>query len=404
MRQPLLELSAENFRSFRAMKVALNPLNVLVGPNEAGKSNFLDLIRFLADSVRTDLAPALEARGGFDRVRFRGTPTGPVRLQVTANVTRYSSVSAPDEYALTVWPSRLRNTRTGEVRQALSRRESFRFKRTRGRGRRITIQGGNVQLVDTPESGKGEETTRKFGLRSDALGLATLPKLSADEGGGEVARIADMFATFRVFDLDVTSARQPSQVDGRPLRDDGANLASFLHRLSEDEELFLDFVGDARAMIPGLRALEFETVGGSQEAIAVKLVEGGLKDRTDLADASYGTIRILALLALLYDPDPPLLTCVEEIDHGLHPHVFDRLVERMREASRRTQLLVVTHSPALVNRLNAAELIVCERGPDGASRIPAIDPADVRAKEEALAGTLRLGEIWFSGALGGVLP
>jgi len=213
MRQPLLTLSAENFRSFRAVEVALNPLNVLVGPNEAGKSNFLDLIRFLADSVRTDLVPAVEARGGFERVRFRGTPSGPVKLQVTADVTRYSSVSAPDEYALTVRQSRLRNTRTGETRLALSRTESFRFKRTRGRGRRITIQGSNVQLVDTPESGKGEETTRKFGLRSDALGLATLPKLSTDEGGDEVARIADMFATFRVFDLDVTAARRPSPID-----------------------------------------------------------------------------------------------------------------------------------------------------------------------------------------------
>src|SRR6516164_7634630 len=109
MRQPLLMLSAENFRSFRAVEVALSPLNVLVGPNEAGKSNFLDLIRFLADSVRTDLAPALDARGGYDRVQFRGTPTGRMRLQVTANVTSYSSSSAPDEYSLAIWQMRTRN-------------------------------------------------------------------------------------------------------------------------------------------------------------------------------------------------------------------------------------------------------------------------------------------------------
>ncbi|MBM4394608.1 MAG: ATP-binding protein [Deltaproteobacteria bacterium] len=57
---------------------------------------------------------------------------------------------------------------------------------------------------------------------------------------------------------------------------------------------------------------------------------------TPLANASYGTIRALAILALLYDPNPPLLTCMEEIDHGLHPHVFDRLVELMRQASRHT--------------------------------------------------------------------
>jgi predicted ATPase len=212
-----------------------------------------------------------------------------------------------------------------------------------------------------------------------------------------------MFATFRVFDPNISEARKPSRVDAGPLREDGSNLASFLLGLREDESLFSDLPEDARAMIPGLISIDFEDVGGSSEATAIKLVEEGLSDKTDLADASLGTIRILALLTLLYDPDPPLLTCVEEIDHGLHPYVFDRLVERLREASLRTQLLVVTHSPALVNRLRADELIVCERSRDGASPIPAIDTETVRAKERAADGQLRLGEIWFSGTLGGVI-
>ncbi len=103
-------------------------------------------------------------------------------------------------------------------------------------------------------------------------------------------------------------------------------------------------------MIPGLTKIHFRPIGGASEAVAVELEEEALRGRTPLADASYGSIRALALLAMLYDPAPPLLTCVEEIDHGLHPYVFDRLIERLREASERTQLLVVTHSPALVNR------------------------------------------------------
>lgn len=82
--------------------------------------------------------------------------------------------------------------------------------------------------------------------------------------------------------------------------------------------------------------------------------------------------------------------------------MLDRLVDLMREASERTQLLIATHSPALVNRLRADELIVCERAEDGSSRIPAIDPEDVRLMEEALDGELQLGELWFTGALGGV--
>jgi predicted ATPase len=119
--------------------------------------------------------------------------------------------------------------------------------------------------------------------------------------------------------------------------------------------------------------------------------------------ASFGTIRALAMLALLYDPHPPKLTCVEEIDHGFHPHLFDRLVELLREATARTQLLIATHSPALVNRLRPEELIVCERNPEnGGVRIPAVEPEKITQMVEATGGALGPGELWFSGSLGGV--
>ena len=67
----LLRLKVGNFRSLRAVEVRLAPLNILVGPNGAGKSNLLDVIAFLGDATRDDLAPALDERGGFDRVIFR---------------------------------------------------------------------------------------------------------------------------------------------------------------------------------------------------------------------------------------------------------------------------------------------------------------------------------------------
>src|SRR5690606_8844873 len=128
----------------------------------------------------------------------------------------------------------------------------------------------------------------------------------------------------------------------------------------------------------------------------------GLRRPTQLADASYGTIRLLGLLALLYDPDPPALTCVEEIDHGLHPQALELLVHRLREASERTQFLIATHSPALADRLKPEELIVCERRDDGSSVIPAVSQDKVQEIIERSEG-LPLGELWFSGALGGDL-
>lgn len=396
--RPLLQLTIRNFRSLRRASVTLGPLNVLVGPNEAGKSNFLDVIQFLGDSVRDDLEPALNRRGGYDRVRYRGKQPaeGPVVIGVRAAVTTNSSPTAPDEYRLSFWMHRFGS----QPKYYLMRDEEFKFKRTRGRGRRITIRGNKVEFFDT--TAENQQSTSELPLRRDSLGLSTLRRLPAEEGGREVTRVADLFSSFRVLDINVASARKPSRITDDPLASDASNLASFLTRLSANEDEFQDLQEDARHMIPGLKRIEFEELGGGSPAVAVRLVEKGLSGKTDLADASYGTIRVLALLAALYDPKPPLLTCIEEVDHGLHPYIFDRLVERIREASLRTQLLVATHSPALVNRLHSEELIVVERDDNGATRIPAIPANLIQQKADLFDSRLGLGEIWFSGTLGGV--
>jgi predicted ATPase len=387
----LLALSVENYLSLREVDVDLGPVNVLVGPNGAGKSNLLDVIQLLGDSVREDLSPAIDSRGGFDRIYFNGDTKGPIRIRVRANVTKYSSATAPDEYSLTL-------SRAGLRRDYVRRWETFKFKRFQGPGRRITVQGSSVHVVS------GKTTERELELRRDTLGLATLPRLSPSQGGEEISRVASLFQTFRVFNVDVAKAKLPStQGESGHLESDASNLAGFLQWLSmEHEDVFVELLKDARELIPGLLDMRFVPVGGSTFAVALVLEETGLKNPTPLAYASYGTIRILALLALLHDPEPPLLTCIEEMDHGIHPYAFDRLVERLRIASRKTQFLVATHSPALVNRLTAPELIVCERNESGASLIPAIDLRTVQRVAKSVEGELGLGEIWFTGTLGGV--
>lgn len=397
MENRLIELEVENFRSLRRISLPLGALNVLVGSNGAGKTNVLEVFRFLADVIRTDLQPALDLRGGFDEVVFWGgekTPTS-IHIKLRANWTTYSSSNAPDEYALRI------EKRSG---RSLSRRESFQFKRTQGRGRRITISGQKVNVVQINKD-RAESNERSIGIRRLSSGLSTLPRLSDDEGGAEVSTVAQRLASFRVFDVSVDAARLPSRFPRgtETLDDDAANLAGFLLALrNHDEEAFRRLANDATDVLPQLLGIDFEYPSGAAREVVVVLQERGIRRTTPLADASYGTIRLLGLLALLYDPEPPALTCVEEIDHGLHPQALELLVERLRDASKRTQFLIATHSPALADRLNPEELIVCERRDDGSSAIPAISRQDIRGIVRESEG-LPLGELWFSGALGGDL-
>lgn len=397
----LLRLEVENFRSLRKVSVPLGPLNVLVGPNGAGKTNVLEVFRFLADVIRTDLGPALQSRGGFDELLFWGgeRPPATIQIKLTATWTRHSSRSAPDEYELRVTRNR---TRRGS---GLSRAETFQFKRTQGRGRRITIGGQQVRVVGTAR-GKEDVQERSIGIQRLSSGLSTLPRLSADEGGIEVAAVADRLASFQVFAVGVEDARRPSRfprTDHEALEDDASNLAAFLLSLrSHDQAAWERLVADVCQVLPQLDGIDFEFPSGAAREVVIVLHERGLRRATPLADASYGTIRLLGLLALLYDPQPPALTCIEEIDHGLHPQALELLVERLREAGGRTQFLIATHSPAFADRLEPDELIVCQREDDGSSAIPAVSTDRLR-QIVTESEELPLGELWFSGALGGDL-
>jgi predicted ATPase len=384
-------LVVRGFRSLLDVEVTFAPLTVLVGPNGAGKSNLLSVVRFLGDVARTDLGPAIADHGGWDRLIFHGKAGRRIEIQALMRVTRHSSNTAQDVYTL-----ELSKTRNG-----IHREESFSFKRTRGAGRRITIRGSKVEV---------EGGGRLSSLREESAGLSTLPRLEMREGGEQVSQVADLFRTFRVFDIDVAAARLPSRLLRAPpkgpvqLLADASNLAAFLRYLADEHAAsFKQLQEDLRYILPGFTRLEVAPVGGpAADAYAVSVHEAAFPVPTPLADASFGTVRALALLALLHDPHPPKLTCVEEIDHGLHPDAIDRIVSRLRSASRRSQILVATHSPTFVNRLEPRELLVCERDTEtGASRIPAISAEEVAAMEGQSG--LGLGELWFSGALGGTL-
>lgn len=397
MERRLHRLEVENFRSLRNASLPLGELNVLVGPNAAGKTTVLEVFRFLSDVIRTDLEPALALRGGLDELLFWGGSTPPkyLRIKLVATWTTNSSANAPDEYQIRV-------TRSG---RAIQRRESFAFKRTRGRGRRITINGQKVSVADY-RGETAEDTPTEFGISRLSSGLSLLPRLADEQGGTEVATVAELLASVRVFDVRVDAARHPARFprDNRePLDESASNLAAFLLTLSTREpHAWARLVDDAREVLPHLKDIGFEYPSGPAREVVVVLHERGLRRPTQLADASYGTIRLLGLLALLYDPDPPALTCIEEVDHGLHPQALEVVVERLREASGRTQFLIATHSPTFADRLRPEELVVCERKDDGSSVIPAVSTADigriVRSSEDE-----PLGELWFSGALGGDL-
>ena len=134
-------------------------------------------------------------------------------------------------------------------------------------------------------------------------------------------------------------------------------------------------------------ALPFESALGRGE-------EGSIP-ATRLSD---GTLRYLCLLAILYNPTPPPVVCIEEPELGLHPDIVAGLAKHLLAASERMQLIVTTHSDILVDALtwNPETIIVCENV-DGATQMKRLDPE----KMKVWLKDYGLGNLWTSGQIGG---
>lgn len=326
--------------------------------------------------------------GGFDSVQRQSRDTGPVRLLIEGSVTEHASLTAPDSYLL-----RLNRLKSGAIR----RDEEFEFKRLPGRGRRIKVSGAQVTITapdDMPELRR---------LRTaQTSGLGTLARLDDSAVGPGPAAYMQFLTSIRMLEPNVDAARQPARMAPGPLAGDAHNLSSALLNLQRaSPSAFEDLLHDLKRCLPGLSGLELVPVGGSTTSVVVRLRERGLTRSIDLADASFGTVRLLALLTALHEPSQPAFTAIEEVDHGLHPYALEILIARMRDASERTQILAATHSPSLVNRLSANEIIVCDRDPETSeSLIPARSAEEIQAAIDS--SDMGPGELWFAGALGGV--
>src|SRR5262249_55883434 len=114
--------------------------------------------------------------------------------------------------------------------------------------------------------------------------------------------------------------------------------------------------------------------------------------------ASDGTLKMLAYLVVLYDPDPPQFVGIEEPENFLHPRLLPELAEESRAATTRSQLLVTTHSPFFLNSMRPDEVRVLYRDERGFTE--AVKASEIRGVSEFLEAGAALGHLWMEGHLG----
>lgn len=243
--------------------------------------------------------------------------------------------------------------------------------------------------------------------------LACKPDLECDgirlEGSEQALTgwpaLAARLHTIRFHALDHTAMARPSSLDAPArLSEDGSNLAAAMYALKvSDPAVFESISGEFRRILP-----EFSTIETVASGDYIKLEFGfvGEDHRIGAGDLSQGTIALLGVLFLSAASPRPAMLCIEEIDRGLHPRVLREARDALYRLSHPAegeavcQVLATTHSPYLLDlfRDQLEEVIVAEKAGARASFRRLSDLADVKD----LLADASLGDLWFSGVLGGV--
>jgi predicted ATPase len=179
------------------------------------------------------------------------------------------------------------------------------------------------------------------------------------------------------------------------LLEDGSNLGLILNDFENRRATKRLLLERLRLVYEGIEEVTTKVQGGT---IQIFFHEEGVNKPIPVARLSDGILHYLCLLTVLLHPDPPPLICIEEPELGLHPDVIPHVADLLLDASKRTQLIVTTHSETLVSRLSDVpeSVVVCERD-DRGTHLRRLEPEKLRAWLDKYM----LGELWRMGEIGG---
>jgi len=367
------ELRLRNFLSFgpETPALQLGPLNVLIGPNGSGKSNLLEAIGLLR-ATTGDLWQAIRSGGTpSDWVWKRDPAQYPAEIVARATVEYQLSFTGIEGHFLILseWISTLPD-------------RNLIFRRSAGEA---TIVG---------RDGEHEIRTDELDFLQSILVQRRDPR-----NYPELTQLANRFSQIRTYRSWQTGPNSPlrtsQSMDGPKsyLLEDGSNLALVLNRLNNDPPTWRRVRAFLKDLGQDLDDIRFDFVDG-----AVRIMVHESTFTTPSSRLSDGTLRFLCLLAVLLDPKPAPLICIDEPELGFHPDAVHEVAELLKDASTRTQIIVTTHSRELLDAISdkPESVIVCERK-EGQTQMNRLGSKELMDWAKGYG----IGKAWREGEFGG---
>ncbi len=364
MGRSLRWITIEGFRSIRSLeKFNLGSVNVLIGANGSGKSNFVNFFSLLREAVEGRLALAVNKSGGAD-----------THLHLGPQVTRQIHVEL--EFGSNGYEFSLQPTADNRL---IFADERIKFHGNLETDRSIGTGHSEAKLKEQRQP--GNRNANICGYIFDAI---------------------SGWVVYHFHDTSETAAmrRVCSVRDNEFLRPDGANLAAFLLKLQRENAATFSLIGDTvRLVAPFFDSFLLRPQrSNGDETIQLEWKQKGSDYPFHPSQLSDGTLRFIGLATALLQLNPPRTILIDEPELGLHPYALEVLGDLILQAQTRTQLIISTQSVALLNAFDPADVVVIDRE-NGESRFRRLSDAELH---EWLAAEYTLGDLWQKNVYGGV--
>jgi predicted ATPase len=396
-------IKIEGFRSFKKVELKMPRLAVLIGPNGGGKSNFLDLLMLLSDAGRGELNVGIDKRGGFPNISFGFGSAHEVRAEFYfKEVFRpvlpppFSSIpDTPENKPLDIrFGISLSSLGLGFHISDERLRVEFPGQRAVGIVKRDT--NGTVFAWSSGPDARIEESKT---VRNSELAIYQVRDPNKYAAPYEILQQLQGWTFYRDIDVGAQSpVRQPALLRSDiGLLPSGSNLSSAFHAIQQDHPNdWNDILEIVHTAYPDFVRLTVRAEGGDGKVFLRWFEHPYEKEGISANLLSDGTLKLLCLIAVLKNPTPPPLICIDEPELGLHPDWIELVAELLQDAAMRTQVIVATHSPHIVAKMKPEQVVVAEKE-NGESTLEQLSAEHL----EKWLKDFNLAELWLAGQIGG---
>ena len=414
---PIREISVSNFKSFRELRIEPDNFNIVIGSNASGKSNLIQIFKFLRDIAKYGLNNAISLQGGVEYLR--NTNIGAkqpfsFRILYVLEEKREDVIAVKDGLPITFEPYEIlydfslsfadagesyEVTRDLLVITGTFSRPGAEEVTNLGMGR-ITLaraDGSVAYGIVPPETLdlQDQELFPQYFQKREVPGRWLIMNLPIPVPG--IPPLEWIFRGMKVFDFDPRLLKRAVPIVGKTeLEKDGSNLAIVIKNILEDPVKKDEFLALINEMLPFIAEIAVEKFMDMSLFLKLKETYSGNK-YLPASMISDGTINILALVIALYFEKRPV-TVIEEPERNIHPFLISKLVEMLKDAASTKQVIVTTHNPEMVKHVAVEDILLIARDRDGFSRI--IRPGTKKEIQVFLENEIGIEELFIQNILG----